>query len=156
MNKKQKWRLAPKYPGCHDQYTCKDWDCETIGTVKQSRYLTISAGCVRHRAISLVDRPSMHTIWNFYVTFDQENQHQSPKTIESLTERFCIFGLNLATLAWMGHMSSRGEAWGWHAHTHTHTRMRGHTDRQRQYPKTKTSPRWERVEILSPCQGRFI
>ena len=76
---------------------------------------------------------------DFEVKFDLEGQGQlPPKTIGTLTKVFCIFGPNLAILAWTGPELSSGQASDWHTdrqtdrHTHTHRR------RQRQYPKAKT------------------
>ena len=62
---------------------------------------------------------------DFEVKFDLEGQGQlPPKTIGTLTKVFCIFGPNLAILAWTGPKLSRGQACDWHTHTHTDT----HTD----------------------------
>ena len=78
---------------------------------------------------------------DFEVKFDLEGQDQLPhKTIGTLTKVFCIFGPNLAILAWTGPKLSRGQASDWHTdgqtdrQTDTHT----HRRRQRQYPKAKT------------------
>ena len=62
----------------------------------------------------------------FEVKFDLEDQGRlPPKTIGTLTKVFCIFGLNLAILAWMGPKLCRGQAsdchTDWHTHTDTHT-----------------------------------
>ena len=62
---------------------------------------------------------------DFEVKFDLEGQGQlPPKTIGTLAKVFCIFGPNLAILAWTGSKLSRGQASDWHTHTHTDT----HTD----------------------------
>ena len=63
---------------------------------------------------------------DFEVKFDFEGQGQlPPKTIGTLTKVFCIFGPNLAILAWTGPELSRGQASDWHTDrqtdTHTHT-----------------------------------
>ena len=65
---------------------------------------------------------------DFEVKFDLEGQGQlPPKTIGTLTKVFCIFGPNLAILAWTGPELSPGQASDWHTdrqtdtHTHTHT-----------------------------------
>ena len=59
---------------------------------------------------------------DFEVKFDLEGQGQlPPKTIGTLTKVFCIFGPNLAILAWTGSKLSRGQASDWHTHTDTHT-----------------------------------
>ena len=57
---------------------------------------------------------------DFEVKFGLEGQGQLPfKTIGTLT--FCIFGRNLAILAWTGPEFSRGQASDWHTDRHTHT-----------------------------------
>ena len=63
---------------------------------------------------------------DFEVKFDLEGHGQlPPKTIGTLTKVFCIFGPNLAILAWTGPELSRGQASDWHTdrqtdrHTHT-------------------------------------
>ena len=63
---------------------------------------------------------------DFEVKFDLEGQGQlPPKTIGTLTKVFCIFGPNLAILAWTGPELSPGQASDWHTDrqtdTHTHT-----------------------------------
>ena len=63
---------------------------------------------------------------DFEVKFDLEGQGQlPPKTIGILTKVFCIFGPNLAILAWKGPELSRGQASDWHTYRqtdrHTHT-----------------------------------
>ena len=63
----------------------------------------------------------------FKVKFDLEGQCQlAPKTIGTLTKVFCIFGPNLAILAWTGPELSRGQASDWHTdgQTDTHTQKR--------------------------------
>ena len=58
----------------------------------------------------------------FEVEFDLEGQRQlPPQKIGSLTKVFCIFGPNLAILAWTGPELSRGQASDWHTDRHTHT-----------------------------------
>ena len=65
---------------------------------------------------------------DFEVKFDLEGQGQlPPKTIGTLTKVFCIFGPNLAILAWTGPKLL--------THTDTHRRRRW------QYPKAKTGLR---------------
>ena len=62
---------------------------------------------------------------DFEVKCDLEGQGQlPPKTIGTLTKVFCIFGLNLAILAWTGSELSRGQANDWHTDRQTDT----HTD----------------------------
>ena len=64
---------------------------------------------------------------DFEVKFDVEGQGQLPrKTIGTLIKVFCIFGPNLAILAWTGPKLSRGQASDWHTDWHTHTDT--HTD----------------------------
>ena len=71
---------------------------------------------------------------DFEVKFYLEGQGQlPPKTIGTLTKVFCIFGPNLAILAWTGPKLSRGQQvidTDWHTHTHGRRRW--------QYPKAKT------------------
>ena len=65
--------------------------------------------------------------YNFEGKFDLEGQGQLPlKTIGPLIKVFCIFGTNLAILAWTGPKLSRGQASDWHTDWHTHTDT--HTD----------------------------
>ena len=59
---------------------------------------------------------------DFQVKFDLEGHGRSVhKTIGTLTKVFCIFGPNLAILAWTGPELSRGQASDWHTDIHTHT-----------------------------------
>ena len=63
---------------------------------------------------------------DFEVKFDLEGQGQlPPKTKGTLNKVFCIFGPNLAILAWTGPELSRGQASDWHTdrqtNRHTHT-----------------------------------
>ena len=65
---------------------------------------------------------------DFEVEFDHKGQGQLPtKTKGNFTKVFCIFGPNLAILAWTGPELSRGQASDWHTgrqtdrQTHTHT-----------------------------------
>ena len=57
---------------------------------------------------------------DFEVKFDLECQGQlPPKTIGTLTKVFCIFGPNLAILAWTGPELSHGQATDWHTDRQT-------------------------------------
>ena len=53
-----------------------------------------------------------------------KKKKKKKKTIGTLTKVFCIFGPNLAILAWTGPELSRGQASDWHTDRQTHT----HTD----------------------------
>ena len=80
---------------------------------------------------------------DFQVKFDLEGQGQlPPKAIGTLTKVFCIFGPNLAILAWTGPELSRGQASDWHTDWHTHTH--GHT--QTQAKKIPEGQNWPRVK----------
>ena len=76
---------------------------------------------------------------DFEVKFDLEGQGQlPPKTIGTLTKVFCIFGPNLAILAWTGSKLSRGQASDWHTHTRTHTQTQAMTIPEGQnWPRVK-------------------
>ena len=66
---------------------------------------------------------------DFEVKFDLEGQGQlPPKTIRTLTKVFCIFGPNLAILAWTGPQLSRGQASDWHTDRQTDRQTHTHTD----------------------------
>ena len=83
---------------------------------------------------------------DFEVKFDLEGQGQlPPKTIGTLTKVFCIFGPNLAILAWTGPELSPGQASDWHTdrqtHTHTHTQTQATTIPEGQnWPRVKMKP----------------
>ena len=81
---------------------------------------------------------------DFEVKFDLEGQGQlPPKTIGTLTKVFCIFGPNLAILAWTGPELSRGQASDWHTDRHTDTQ----THRQTQATTIPEGQNWPRVKI---------
>ena len=84
---------------------------------------------------------------DFEVKFDLEGHGQlPPKIIGTLTKVFCIFGPNLAILAWKGLDVSHGQARDWHTDSHTHTGT--HTQTQAMtYPKAKTGLR--RLKLAS-------
>ena len=91
--------------------------------------------CISRTFPEFLDRWENGVNSDFEVKFDLEGQGQLPlKTIGALTKVFCIFGPNLAILAWTGPELSRGQAIDWHTDRQTHT----HRRRQRQYPKAKT------------------
>ena len=80
---------------------------------------------------------------DFQVKFDLEDQGGSVhKTIGTLTKVFCIFGPNLAILAWTGPELSRGQASDWHRQTdrQTHTQTQVTTIPETQnWPRVKTN-----------------
>ena len=57
----------------------------------------------------------------------KQQQKNKKKTRRSLTKGFCIFGPNLAILAWTGPELSRGQASDWHTDWHTHTQTQAMT-----------------------------
>ena len=81
---------------------------------------------------------------DFEVKFDLEGQGQlPPKTIGTLTKVFCIFGPNLAILAWTGPELSPGQASDWHTDRQTDT----HTHTQTQATTIPEGQNWPRVKI---------
>ena len=76
---------------------------------------------------------------DFEVKFDLEGQGQLPlKTIGTLTKVFCIFGPNLALLAWTGPELSRRQASDWHTDRQTHTQTQATTIPEGQnWPRVK-------------------
>ena len=85
---------------------------------------------------------------DFEVKLDLEGQSQlPPKTIGTLTKVFCIFGPNLAVLAWTGPKLSRGQASDGHTDWHTHTR----THKQTQGMTIPEGQNWPRVKMRALC-----
>ena len=89
--------------------------------------------------------------FEFEVKFDLEGQGQlSPKTIGTLTKVFCIFGPNLAILAWTGPELSRGQASDWHTYGQTDRQTDTHT--QTQATTIPEGQNWPRVKTTQDCQ----
>ena len=144
--------------GCLDQYACnvlRLWnsrDRETVYVYKYAKRMeTMKQSGLRS---NLGTHNSVVVIWwwdqkigvnsDFKVKSDLEGQGQlSPKTIGILTKVFCIFGLNLAILAWTGPELSRGQASDWHSDWHTHTR----THTQTQAMTIPEGQNWPRAKI---------
>ena len=90
---------------------------------------------------------------DFQVKFDLEGQGRSVhKTIGTLTKVFCIFGPNLATLAWTGLELSRGQASDWHTDRQTHTQTQATT-----IPYGQNCPRVKMDKQVYPIENnRFM
>ena len=89
---------------------------------------------------------------DFEVKFDLEGQGQlPPKTRGTLTKVFCIFGPNLAILAWTGPELSRGQASDWHTdgQTDRQTDRQTHTHTQTQATTTPEGQNWPWVKMIN-------
>ena len=86
--------------------------------------------------------------FDFGIKCNLKVQNQSlPKTIGILTKVFCTSGPNLATLTWMGHKLSHGQATGCHTdgRTHTHNQTQATTmPRGQNWPQV-IKTHWQRM-----------